>query len=142
MKSPKGSHKDFRHKLVTCRSQGDGLRGAIATIDDQPISGGQTGWVEGTPDGQVGFLVAIIILGNSYIARHAPLNTPHGATGAVDDRPLADRWTPDCHVGCAISVVILGNWNVARHTPLPGVARTVGAINDPPHTGRRAPHRK
>src|SRR5215510_13999480 len=88
-----------RHRLVARRSQRDGVRGAVATVDDPPVSGGQTGWVEGTPDGQIGFLVAIIILGNRYIPRHAPLKTSNGAAGAVDDRPLADRGTPDCHVG-------------------------------------------
>src|SRR5262245_30970062 len=121
-----------RHGLVARHSQGESVRGAVATVDDQPISGGPTGWVEGTPDRQISFLVAIIILGNWYIADHSPLNTPNGAAGAVDDRPLTGRGTPDCHVGCSVAVVIGRNWNIARHSPLAGAAGTVGAINDPP----------
>src|SRR5262249_31955146 len=86
--------------------------GFVGRIDDLPFPGGLS------PNGDVGFPVAVIISRNRKIAvrLHARSQLQHGGRvcGAIMNEPVAGRAAPDSDIGLSVSVIIGGHWSVTR----------------------------
>ena len=102
------------------------------SVSHEPLAGG------GTPHGEVGPTVTVVVAGDRDVARLAPLGCvpPPDRGTARDPLPPAGGGAPHGNVFFRVAIVVARNGDVRRGTPAGGLTRP----NPEPSSRRGAPN--